>query len=105
MPTSTLKIENVLWEFLVAINQVDMYGRGRVVADFASKMEGVKTDDYLTERQVASRWPALFTRRWLQESRRLRKGPTYGVINRRVVYRKVDIEAYIERHFVRRSYE
>ena len=99
----TLEIENTLWQFLAHIHKVDLYERGEVVKEFAVKVEQVKSDRYLTERQVAQMWPGLFSRRWLQEARRLRKGPAYGVLHRKIIYRKSDIEDYIETQLVSRQ--
>ncbi len=99
----TLEIENTLWAFLAHIHRIDLYERGPVVKEYALKVEQVRSDRYLTERQVAEIWPGPFSRRWLQEARRLRKGPAYGLLHRKIIYRKSDIEEYIETQLVSRQ--
>lgn len=100
---NNLELENVLWEFLASIHQVDVFNRAPVVADCAVKIENIKCNRYLNEREVAAIWASLFSKRWLQEARRLRKGPRYYVMHRKVVYLKGDIEAYIEEHLQERG--
>ncbi len=95
---SSLELENALWEFLAHIHKVNFKDRSTVVAEHASKIEALKSNQYLNEKQVAALWPALFSRRWLQEARRLKKGPKYYAMNRKIIYVKSDVESYIKTH-------
>ena len=100
---TNLEIENALWQLIADIHRVDVYSRARIVAEYATRIESIKSNRYLNEKQVAAIWPTLFSRRWLQEARRLRKGPRYYVMHRKVVYLKGDVESYIEEHLEERG--
>lgn len=102
-PVGYPEIENKLWEFAAALSEVSVYDRAPLVKHFTLEIEQAKADRYLTEIQVATRWPTLFSRRWLQEARRKRIGPKYSVLHRKIIYRKSDIEDYIERHLRTRA--
>jgi hypothetical protein len=100
IPVGNLLVENVLWEFLAHMANISVYDRAPVVEQYAAKLEQVRADRYLSERQVVKMWPDIFTRRALQEWRRLRKGPKYFVMHRKILYLKEDIETYIESHIL-----
>ncbi len=100
---NNLELENALWQFIADLHKVDVFNRASIVANCAVKIENIKYNRYLNEREVAAIRPSLFSKRWLQEARRLRKGPRYYVMHRKVVYLKGDIETYIEEHLQKRG--
>ena len=64
-------------------------------------MADTKNDDLLSETQVAEEFfRGLVSVRTIQTWRRLQKGPPYVKIGHRVLYRRVDLVAYVERSVV-----
>lgn len=103
VPVGNIAIENLLWQMIAEVASISIYERAPVVKEYASRVEAAKADRYLTEKQVAERWPNIFSCRWLQESRRLRKPLRYFVLNRKVLYLKSDVESFIETHALPRG--
>lgn len=96
-------LEATLWQLIAEIHDTSRAERPQIVSQFAIRLEQVRIDRFLTEKQVVELWPNIFSCRWLQEARRKGIGPAYGVLHRKILYRRSDIETYISSHLVSRQ--
>lgn len=91
-----LRIITTLWKLYVEMEKAGPEQRSQWVSTTADDLLRQGINEYVSEAEVATLWPAFFTLRSLQKLRKHGEGPLFAVIHRKIIYRRGDVVAYLQ---------